>query len=106
MNEVLLVAGMAIATYATRYPVLAFFSRTSMPEGLLRTLKFVPSAVLAAIIFPAVLLQNGNLDLGLDNAPLVASLISIVTAWRTRNLLLTILIGMSSLWLWRWIIAF
>lgn len=101
MNEVLLIAGMAIVTFATRYPVLAFLSRKTMPASIFRALKYVPLAVLSAIIFPAVLLREGELALGLENAPLFASLVAAVVAWRTRNLLLTILIGMGGLWAWR-----
>jgi branched-subunit amino acid transport protein len=106
MNEIFLIAGMAIVTFATRYPVLALLSRRTMPEGVFRALKYVPPAVLSAIIFPAVLLPAGQLEISLDNAPLFASLIAAFVSWRTRNLLLTILIGMASLWFWRWLIAF
>jgi len=106
MNEFLLVSGMAIVTYATRYPVLALLSRRTMPEVIFRALKYVPPAVLSAIIFPAVLQPAGTLELSVDNAPLFASVIAVFVSWRTRNLLLTILIGMASLWLWRWLIAF
>jgi branched-subunit amino acid transport protein len=101
MNEVLLIAGMALATFATRYPVLVWLSRASLPPGIFRALKFVPPAVLSAIIFPAVLLPDGELALRLSNAPLFAGLIAAFIAWRTRNLLLTILLGMAALWAWR-----
>ena len=101
MNELLLISGMAIVTFATRYPVLAFLSRTTIPAGIFRALKYVPLAVLSAIIFPAVLLSEGELALHLENAPLFASLIAALVAWRSRNLLMTIVLGMASLWLWR-----
>ena len=105
MNEFLLIAGMAIVTFVTRYPILAFLSRKTMPGPIFNTLKFVPPAVLSAIIFPAVLLRDGNLFVDWTNAPLVASFVSALVGWRTRNLLLTILIGMGSFWLWRLFIS-
>ena len=61
--------------------------------------------MLAAIIVPAVLLQDGEMQTSYTNAPLIASLVAIVVAWRTKNLLLTIIIGMGTLWLWRWLVG-
>jgi branched-subunit amino acid transport protein len=95
MNEFLLIVGMSVATMATRIPVLLWLSRRKLPEGLFQALRYVPPAVLAAIILPAVLLPDGRLALGWDNAPLVAGIIAILVAWRTRNLLLTIVLGMT-----------
>jgi branched-subunit amino acid transport protein len=104
MNELLLIAGMSIATMATRIPVLLWFSRRKMPEGILRALRYVPPAVLAAIIAPAVLMPGGQLSLSLDNAALPAALIAILVSYRTRNLLLTIVIGMAAFFLIRTLI--
>ena len=104
-NEFLLLAGMTLVTFATRYPVLAILSKAPLPDTVFKALKYVPPAVLAAIIMPEVLLPDGKLQVSYTNAPLIASLIATIVAWRTKNLLLTILIGMSALWLWRWLIG-
>ncbi len=101
MNEFLLIAGMAAATISTRIPVLMLLSRRKLPAGIASALKYVPPAVLSAIILPIVLLPGGSLNLHLNNAPLVASVFAVVIAWRTRNLLLTIVLGMGFLLLWR-----
>src|SRR5207302_6158295 len=53
VNEVLLIAGMALVTLAIRYPLLALVGKVSLPEPVLRALKYVPPAVLTAIIVPA-----------------------------------------------------
>ena len=99
--EVLLIAGMALVTLAVRYPVLALFGKIPMPEPILRALKYVPPAVLTAIIVPAMLFKNDQLSLSYTNDFLVAGIISAVVAWRSKNLLLTIVVGMLSLVLWR-----
>ncbi len=101
MKEFLLISGMALVTFAARYPVLALLSRSTFPASISRALKYVPLAVLSAIIFPEVLLSEGELALHLENAPLFASLIAALVAWRSRNLLMTIVLGMASLWVWR-----
>jgi branched-subunit amino acid transport protein len=104
-NEALLLAGMMLVTFATRYPVLAILSKAPLPDAIFRALKYVPPAVLAAIIVPEVLLRDGAMDVSYTNAPLVASLVAFIVSWRTKNLLLTIIIGMGALWLWRWLVG-
>jgi len=102
MNEVWLIFGMMLVTFGVRYPVLAIVGRIQLPEPVLRALKYVPAAVLTAIVVPAVLYPEGNqIDLRLDNAYLVASIVAVLVAWRTKNLLWTILIGMAFFLLWR-----
>jgi len=104
MSEAAWIAGMALATFAVRYPVLLLVGRMPLPNTVLRALKYVPPAVLTAIVAPAVLLgADGSLDISLDNAFLAAALAATLVAWRTRNLLLTIVVGMASLWVWRWL---
>lgn len=106
MNEALLIAGMALVTFAIRYPVLALLGKIPLPEPIFRALKYVPAAVLTAIIIPAVVIgQDSRLDLRLTNAYLIAGLVAALVAWRTRNLLLTIILGMLSLWGWRWLLT-
>ena len=106
MNEALLIAGMALVTFAIRYPVMALVGKIPLPERIFRALRYVPAAVLTAIIVPSVVLsQDNHLDLRLTNAYLIAALVSGVVAWRTRNVLLTIVLGMAALWVWRWLLT-
>jgi branched-subunit amino acid transport protein len=106
VNEALLVAGMALVTFAIRYPVLALLGKIPLPEPVFRALRYVPAAVLTAIIIPAVVIgHDSRLDLNLTNAYLVAGVVSALVAWRTRSLLLTIVLGMLALWGWRWLLT-
>lgn len=105
MNEFLLIASMAIATMVTRIPALVTLSRRKLPAGVERALRYVPPAVLAAIIAPMALLREGQLQLSLENASLGASLVAVLVAWRTRSLLLTIVLGMVAFLLWRAILS-
>ncbi|MBX3003974.1 MAG: AzlD domain-containing protein [Anaerolineales bacterium] len=101
MNELWLLLGMAAATMATRIPVLIALSRRNLPPNVARALRYVPPTVLAAIIVPIAVLREGRLALAADNATLAASLIAVVISWRTKNLLVTILLGMAAFLLWR-----
>lgn len=94
----LTLAGMGLLTYALRLSFIELWGRLTLPPGVQRSLRFVPPAVLAALLVPEVLLRNGSLDLSLHNLRLPAVLIAALVAWRTRNTLLTIAVGMAVLW--------
>jgi len=105
LNEAILIGGMALVTFAVRYPVLALLGKIHLSEPVFRALKYVPPVVLTAIIVPAILIaQDSRLDIGYTNAYLVAGLAAGFVAWRTKNLLMTIVLGMLLLWGWRWLL--
>ncbi len=106
MNEVLLIAGMALVTFAARYPLLVLVGKLPLPQPVLRALKYVPTAVLTAIIAPAVVYpRSGRAEFALSNEYLVAAVIAALVAWRSRNVLLTIVVGMLALLAWRWLMG-
>ncbi len=86
-----------LGTYATRLSFILLFGRREIPASVRRALRFVPPAVLTAIIFPELLLPEGTFDLSLGNDRLIAGLFAALIAWRTKNILLTILAGMALL---------
>lgn len=94
-QEILLVAGMALITFGIRYPMLVLVGRVQLPPRVIAALRFVPVAVLTAICVPAMLLPKGTWWVGLDNAWLLAGIVTVLVSWRTRNLLLTIVVGMA-----------
>lgn len=101
MDEWLLILGMALVTFGVRYPMLAVIGRLRLPDTALRVLRYVPAAVLTAIVVPAVLMPDGALDLRLENAYLPGAVVAALVAWRTKNLLLTIIVGMGAFLLLR-----
>ena len=105
MNEALLVLGMAAVTFGVRYPVLVLVGKIPLPESIIRALRYVPPAVLTAIIVPAVLMPAGTVDFSLTNAYQVAGIVAAVVAWRTKSLLLTIVISMVVMLAWRALIG-
>ncbi len=105
MNEVVIIAGMAAVTLLVRYPLLALLGKISLPEPIFRALRYVPPAVLTAIIVPAVLFKGDQLVISYTNDFLVAGVVSVFVAWRSKNLLLTILVGMATLLVWRWLLT-
>ncbi|HRJ55178.1 MAG TPA: AzlD domain-containing protein [Anaerolineales bacterium] len=103
MNIWLVMLFGGLITFGIRFSLIYLFGRIEVPETMRRALHYVPPAVLSAIIFPELLLRDGALDLTFTNTRLLAGVIAIVTAWFTRNTLLTILIGMAALLLLQWL---
>lgn len=95
----LLFLAIAFGTFALRFSFIYLFGKIRMPHWLQRALKYVPASVLAALVFPALTYQAGVLDLSLHNVRLLAGLGGALVAWRTKNVLLTILVGMILFWL-------
>jgi branched-subunit amino acid transport protein len=92
-----------VITYAIRLSFILLFGKMEVPETLRRALRFVPPAVLTAIVFPELLLVDGAVHLSFGNARLIAGLLAVFVAWRTKNVLLTILAGMISLYILQWL---
>ncbi len=92
----LAVAG--LVTFATRLSFIALLGRVDVPPFFRRALRYVPPAVLSAIIFTEVLVRDGAPDLSPGNVRLLAGAAAALVAWRTRNVLLTIAVGMAALW--------
>ena len=92
---VMLIAG--LLTFATRLSFIFLLDRIRVPEWFRRGLRFVPVAVLSAIILPELTSPGGSLFLSWRNPQLLAGLAAILVAWRTRNVILTIVVGMGAL---------
>jgi len=87
------------ATFLMRLSFIGLAGRYRLPPLVERALRYVPVAVLTALIVPDLLAHGGGLDLGLSNARLWAGVAAIVVAWRTRNVVATVAVGMGALWL-------
>ncbi len=87
------------ATFGLRLTFLARGTPGTLPPLAQETLRFVPVAVLSAIIFPALLQPTGALDFSTGNPRLFAGIVAALVAWRTRNALVTVGSGMAALWI-------
>ena len=87
-----------LLTYGIRLSFILFFGSRDLPPALGRALRFVPPAVLSAIIFPELALSAGKLFLSPSNPRLIAGILAAIVAWRTKNVMVTILVGMACLW--------
>ncbi len=93
----LLIVGMGVTSFGLRGAFLLLLGRRQVPPAVERALRFVPPAVLSALIAPELLYRGGALDVSPGNHRLVAGLLAALVAWRTKNVPLTIGAGMAAL---------
>lgn len=97
------ILGMMIVTYLPRaLPLLALAQRT-LPDLIIRWLSFIPVAVLAAMLVPILILQDGGLDFSGNNIFLWAAIPTIVVSWKTGSFVSAVIIGMGCVALGRYL---
>lgn len=92
---VMLIGG--LITFGIRFSFIYLFGKIETPPLVQRGLRFVPPAVLSAILVPEIVLHSGKLDLSLGNERLLAGLVAVAAALVTKDTLLTILAGLGAL---------
>ena len=92
---VMIAAG--LVTYSTRLSFILLMDRIKAPEWFTKSLRFVPAAVLSAIIVPELFAPKPSVELYLLNPELISGVLAIAVAWRTKNVILTIGTGMAAL---------
>jgi len=96
-----LIIGMGVITYILRLSMIVLLGRVQLPPAVLRALRYVPAAVFSALIAPALVRPAGPLWISAANPYLLAGVLAALVAWRSQNMVLTIVLGMTALWLLR-----
>jgi branched-subunit amino acid transport protein len=105
-RELGLVAGMAAVTFGVRYAFFALGERIAFPPWAQRALRYVPVAVLTAIVVPMVLLPDGaHWQLNWHNAWLLGALATGLISWRFNHLLASIGGGMAVFFVYKFLIG-
>jgi branched-subunit amino acid transport protein len=100
MNTIwLAMLGLGILTFLIRFSFIALLERWQAPPIVQRALRFVPVAVLTAIIIPELMLRDGQLNPSPFNPRLLAGMVAVLVAWKTKNVIWTIVVGMIVFWL-------
>jgi len=95
---------MALVTLGPRFLPVWLLAGRQLPQVVVTWLRYVPVAVLAALLAPELFLYEGSLNLTSSNLYLWVSLPTFLVAWKTRSLFLTVIVGMGLLALLRlWI---
>ena len=93
-----LIAVIGLGTQLIRVSFLVILSRAeSLPPMVVHILRLIPAAVMAALVVPGFTHAAGSFDI--TTYRFLAGAIATLVAWRTKNVLATIGVGMTVLWL-------
>lgn len=96
---IFMIIGMTIVTYIPRMLPVTVLSKIEIPDILVRILKFVGPAILAALLAPTLFITEGAIDISLSNNYLLAAIPTFFTAYFTRSIFTTVFLGMFYLYL-------
>ncbi len=99
MNIWLVMIALGLLTFGTRLSFIALLERINLPQGFQRALRFVPIAVLSAIIAPELGYTTNALAISPTNPRLLAGIVATFVAYRTRSVIWTIAVGMAVFWI-------
>ncbi len=97
MEAVLIILGMAVVTFFTRFVMIALLGG-SVAARAANWLKYVPVAILAALVVPGLLPPGKTAQAGPEA---LAGLAGLLVARRTDKVLPAILTGFATYWLIR-----
>ena len=98
----LIIVGLAAGTWAMRSLPIMLHGHVPHPPWLERFLKHVPVAALTALVVPGSLYVHAGETYSLAPARVVAAVLAMVVALRTKNIAATLAVGMAALWLAQW----
>ena len=93
----ILIAG--FITYFTRMGMIVLIKKEIFTENLKKILNYVPSVVFPSIIFPGVLLDDFGTFVNFTDPKIYGALVAIITGYLSRNVIFTIVAGLTSYWL-------
>ena len=92
-----IIVAMGVGTYALRLSFIGLSGHVEgLPPWLEQALRYVPAAVIAAIVFPALVVVDGSVTIA-GNYRLLAGAFAAAVAWRTEDILATIVAGVGAL---------
>jgi len=95
----LVILGCAVVTFLPRFLPLYILTRLKIPKIAVAWLSYVPVAVMAALVIPGITAPGHKINLTLTNAYFIAGFAAFFIAWRTKNMLLTVVSGMAVVFL-------
>ncbi|MBS3947075.1 MAG: AzlD domain-containing protein [Dethiobacter sp.] len=83
--------------YLPRFLPLYVLTRLEIPQiVIVAWFRYIPVSVLAALVMPGILLTDRQIFLSVSNSYLLATVPAFLVAWPTKNMLLTISMGMGT----------
>ena len=99
MSFILAAIAVGIGTYLSRAVFILALANKRIPDSILVMLQFVAPAVLAALVVALLIDENGSVAIGIPE--LAAFATGGATAYKTRNHIATLVVGMGVFWVVR-----
>ncbi|MFP4017110.1 MAG: AzlD domain-containing protein [Halanaerobiales bacterium] len=90
----ILFSAMYLVTYIPRVLPILILTRMEIPDIIIRWLRYIPVAILAALLAPGILMVESRLTISYDNIFLLAALPTFLVAVYKKNIFLTVITGM------------
>ncbi|MBC8062974.1 MAG: AzlD domain-containing protein [Clostridiaceae bacterium] len=97
------ILGSALVTFIPRVLPLMFLSKVEIPEWGEKWLNQIPVAVMSALLAQELLITNHKVFVFDNVIKLIAALPTFIVAVKTKNLLITVVVGILSMMLLRFI---
>lgn len=92
-----LLLGVSLVTLLPRVLPMMLVSKFGMPAWMERLLRYVPIAVMTALIVQSVIIEDEMFIPIQDNTYLIAAIPTLLAAIWTRSLLVTVIVGIVSM---------
>jgi len=96
---------LATGTWLMRALPIMLHGHVAHPPWLERLLKHVPVAALTALVIPGVLYVHEGAAYSPAPARMMAAVLALFVALKTKNIFATLVVGMAALWLAQWGLA-
>jgi len=97
MSTFLAIVATGIGTYFSRSAFILMLAEKQLPQNVILALQYVAPSVLGALIVTMLVGPAGDAVVGV--AELAALAVAGVVAWKFRNAIYTLLVGMAVFWL-------
>jgi len=94
----LVILCVGLGTFALRAAGIVILGKIVQPQWFERALRYVPPAILGALISSSLLIRHDTIDFSFTNVRLLAAMLAAVVAWWRKSLFWTIAAGMIALW--------
>lgn len=92
----LIIIGMALVTYLPRMLPLVVLNKMELPPLLIRWLRLIPPAVLAALTAQSIFVRQTGVSFSWRNIYLLAAIPCFIIAFKSRSLMWTVAVGLIS----------
>lgn len=99
MTAFVAAAIVGLGTYLSRSIFILALAKKRIPDAVLTSLQFVAPAVLGALVIALLIDDTGAVAIGIPEVAALA--VGALTTWKTRNHILTLVLGMTVFWVLR-----